>query len=76
MVLHDLVPLDSQRRDLFDVAAAFEARRRWERLSVLSDRLHARYGRDVLSLGPLVEPPGGYAGAKIAFNRIPDDADF
>ena len=76
VVLHDLVPLDSQRRDLFDVAAPFEARRRWERLSVLADLLHARYGRDMLSLGPSVEPPGGYAGAKIAFNRIPEDEDF
>ncbi len=76
MVLHDLVPLDAERRDLFDVATAFDARWRWERLSVLADLPHARYGRDMLSLGPLVEPPDGYAGAKIAFNRIPEEGDF
>ena len=76
VVLHGLVPLDGGPRDLFDVADSLAARRRWERLSVLADLLHARYGRDVLSLGPAVEPPGGYAGAKIAFNRIPDDEDF
>ena len=39
-------------------------------------RPKARYGRAVVNVGPWVEPPGGYAGAKIAFNRIPDDADF
>jgi DNA polymerase-4 len=75
-VLHDLVPLDAGPRDLFDVSAAFEVRRRWERLSMLADLLYARYKRDVLSLGLSVEPPGGYAGAKIAFNRIPEDEDF
>jgi len=76
VMLHDLVPLDAGQRDLFDVASVFETRRRWERLSVLRDLLHARYGRDVLSLGPSSEPPGGYAGAKIAFNRIPEERDF
>jgi DNA polymerase IV len=30
----------------------------------------------MLSFGPRHEPPGGYAGAKIAFGRIPDRQDF
>jgi len=41
VMLHDLVPLDAGQRDLFDVAAVFETRRRWERLSVLRDLLYA-----------------------------------
>jgi DNA polymerase-4 len=76
VVLHDLVPAGEVTRDLFDFAPELRAKRRWERLSLLADRLNARYGRAVVNLGPWVEPPGGYAGAKIAFNRIPDDADF
>jgi DNA polymerase-4 len=76
VVLHDLVPAGEVTRDLFDFAPDVRARRRWEHLSLLVDRLNARYGRAVVNLGPWVEPPGGYAGAKIAFNRIPDDADF
>ena len=76
VVLHDLVPACEVTRDLFEFAPEFQARQRWERLSLLADRLNARYGRAVVNLGPWVEPPGGYAGAKIAFNRIPDEADF
>jgi DNA polymerase-4 len=76
VALHDLVRADEVTRDLFDFAPEFRNRRRWERLSLLADRLNARYGRAVLNVGPWVEPPGGYAGAKIAFNRIPDDEDF
>ncbi len=63
-------------RDLIEMAPEFSKLQRGERLSILADRLNARYGRAVVNLGPWVEPPGGYAGAKIAFNRIPDDADF
>jgi DNA polymerase IV len=76
VVLHDLVPTGEVPRDLFDFAPDLKRRRRWEHLSLLADRLNARYGRAVVNFGPWVEPPGGYAGAKIAFNRIPDIADF
>ena len=40
------------------------------------DKLNKRYQSCVLSVGPRAEPPGGYAGAKIAFGRIPDMEDF
>jgi DNA polymerase IV len=76
VVLHDLVPAREVTPDLFEFTPEFEAKRRWEQLSVVADRLNARYGRAVVNLGPWVEPPGGYAGAKIAFNRIPDMEDF
>jgi DNA polymerase-4 len=76
VVLHDLVPAREVTPDLFEFAPEFQTRQRWEHLSLLADRLNARYGRAVVNLGPWVEPPGGYAGAKIAFNRIPDEADF
>jgi DNA polymerase-4 len=76
VVLHDLVPAAEVTRDLFDFAPEFAAKRRWERLSLVADALNKRYGRAVVNVGPWIEPPGGYAGAKIAFNRIPDDADF
>jgi DNA polymerase IV len=76
VALHDLVPLGALTRDLFDFMPESETRRRWERLSLLSDSLAARFGRAVLHCGPSVEPPGGYVGAKIAFGRIPDERDF
>lgn len=76
VALHGLVPIVDIGRDLFETTAEFERRRRWERLTLLTDRLGERYGRAVVHVGPSVEPPGGYAGAKIAFNRIPDLRDF
>jgi DNA polymerase-4 len=76
VVLHDLVPIGDVPRDLFEDEEEHARRRRFERLSLLADSLNGRFGRSVLHLGPLVEPPGGYAGAKIAFGRIPEEADF
>ena len=76
VVLHGLVPIGEVPRDLFEREDDDGRRRRFERLSLLADSLNGRYGRAVLHLGPLVEPPGGYAGAKIAFGRIPEEADF
>lgn len=76
VALHGLAPVGELPQDLFEASTEIESRRRWERLSIVSDRLNARYGRAVVNLGLWVEPPGGYAGAKIAFNRIPDPEDF
>ncbi|MEH6675124.1 MAG: hypothetical protein V7666_12035 [Sulfitobacter sp.] len=49
---------------------------RWEDVSDVMDRLRATHGPDAISLGPRSTVPGGYLGAKIAFGRIPDQADF
>ena len=40
------------------------------------DALNARHGTCVVSLGTHNEPPGGYAGAKIAFGRVPELNEF
>jgi DNA polymerase-4 len=47
-----------------------------ERISDLMDALRKSHGPTAISLGPHQEIPGGYLGAKIAFGRIPDVADF
>ncbi|WGF87137.1 Y-family DNA polymerase [Marinivivus vitaminiproducens] len=74
--LHGLVPDGQAPSDLFDTDKDVRARERWERLSEIADALHRRHGREMVTLGPQVELPGGYAGAKIAFGRIPDALDF
>ena len=48
-------------------------------LSQAIDALNARYGRTVIGFGPCREASraaAGYAGAKIAYGRIPDLEDF
>jgi len=76
VTLHDLVPMREIEGDLFSFTAEARLRRRRENLSLLADRLNAGYRRTLLHWGPWTTIPGGYAGAKIAFNRIPDAEDF
>jgi len=76
VTLHDLVAAGEQAEDLFGFTAEAQIKRRQEYLSVLADRLNAHYRGPLLHWGPWAEIPGGYAGAKIAFNRIPDAEDF
>lgn len=74
VALHDLVAGHEAVPDLFPMTSS--SGDRWNRIADLGDRLNRRYGASALSLGPRCNVPGGYAGAKIAFGRIPDLADF
>jgi DNA polymerase IV len=75
-MLHDIVPDGLRDRDLFTTDEMARVRSRWEKLSDTTDALAARFGHSAAMLGLQRQPPGGYAGAKIAFGRIPDLADF
>ena len=61
---------------MFEQTEARTSRKRWETLTDAMDMLNARNGNCVVSLGIRKEPPGGYAGAKIAFGRVPELNDF
>ncbi len=50
-------------------------RQRWERVTAAIDSLNRKYGKTLVSIGPWVPPPGGYAGAKISYTRIPRAED-
>ncbi len=51
-------------------------RRKFERITTVMDGLNSKFGKRVLTLGHWTPPPGGYAGGKIAYNRIPSAEDF
>ena len=76
VTLHDLAPMKDAEGDLFGFTEEAQRRRRQERLSLLADRFNAAHRKTLLHWGPWISIPGGYAGAKIAFNRIPDAEDF
>jgi DNA polymerase IV len=76
VMLSNLVPEADRPRDLFTSDDMIRRRTRWEKLSEVTDALSARFGDSAAMLGVQRQPPGGYAGAKIAFGRIPDLADF
>ena len=53
-----------------------QTRRRWEDTTAAIDRLNRKHGRTLVSIGPWTPPPGGYAGGKISYTRIPRAEDF
>ena len=61
-------------RDDIDHALAREAR--GLRLSEAMDKANAKFGRNAVTLGPLIGGRIDQVGAKIAFHRIPDMAEF
>lgn len=70
---YDLVPEGYRQLDL--LAPPTPITERWVRISRVIDEVNARYAATVVSQGPWNPPPGGYAGAKIAYSRIPDEED-
>jgi DNA polymerase-4 len=74
--LHGLSRAADMPADLFDSPGEGAQAEKWRSISATLDALNARFGRSVVSIGPQVDLPGGYAGAKIAFGRIPDEQDF
>ncbi len=74
VALHDLTSAYVRQLDLFDDDD--RTRRRWEAITAATDRLNRRHGRTLVSIGPWVPPPGGYAGGKISYTRIPHAEDF
>jgi DNA polymerase-4 len=74
VTLFELSRADARQLDLLlndDIA-----RRRWGQATEAIDALNREYGRTVVSLGPWTPPPGGYAGGKISYTRIPNAEDF
>lgn len=51
-------------------------RRKAEAATEAMDKLNSKYGKTLVSLGPWTPPPGGYAGGKISYTRIPRIEDF
>ncbi len=83
VMIHGLIGTTEVTGDLFAASPGASSgasetadRAKWEKVSDLMDGLRAKLGPQALSLGPQTEVPGGYVGAKIAFGRIPEAADF
>ena len=70
-----LAPVGAGAPDLFGWTPDVEENARSLNLSRALDALNARFGKDTVSIGPNPGLPD-YVGAKIAFNRIPEDAEF
>ena len=68
-----LVPVAERQADLFadDRPNAWK----WREVTKAVDAITARYASSPLTQGVWTEPPGGNAGTKIAFGRVPEVED-
>lgn len=74
VTLGELSPANQRQLDL--LLNDDRERRRCETLTNAIDGLNRKFGKRVVTIGPWTPPPGGYAGGKIAYNRIPSAEDF
>jgi len=74
VTLLDISPAGERQLDLF--LSDDREQRRWDTISAVMDRLNTKYGKTVLSIGSWTPPPGGNAGGKISYTRIPRAEDF
>ena len=74
VTLAHLTPAGARQLDIF--LNDDKERQRCEIITNAIDRLNRKFGKRVVTIGPWTPPPGGYAGGKIAYNRIPSAEDF
>ncbi len=74
VTLGDLSPANERQLDL--LLNDDPQRKKCETITNTIDSLNQKFGKRVVTVGPWVTPPGGYAGGKIAYNRIPSAEDF
>ncbi|PZR00497.1 MAG: hypothetical protein DI533_08015 [Cereibacter sphaeroides] len=75
VVLGGLIPVGQETGDLFERIPA-EGQDARVGLCLAIDALNQRFGQDTIRFGELPRHRVPYTGAKIAFGRIPDFADF
>lgn len=77
VMLHDITKPDEVSGDLFDFCDADDARsKKWGNIMTAMDGLNAKHGKALVTMGPRTNLPGGFAGGKIAFGRVPEAEDF
>lgn len=69
-----LVRADARQLDLW--IGDDPDRQRWEHITETIDRVNLAANRSLITIGPWSPPPGGNAGGKIAFTRVPQAEDF
>jgi len=77
VLLHDITKPQDVSGDLFDFVDDDTARsKRWGNIMSAMDGLNAKHGKALVTMGPRTNLPGGFAGGKIAFGRVPEAEDF
>ena len=72
ITLHGLTTKGAFTDNLFSKTEDRKKQDNLSRLSDVIDQTNQKYQSNILTIGPQEQPPGDYAGGKIAFGRIPD----
>lgn len=77
VMLHHIARPEELSGDLFaDAPSARPNTQKWDKVMTAMDGLNKKNGKAVVHIGSRSNLPGGYAGGKIAFGRVPDKEDF
>ena len=76
VMLHSLSHAEDHAYDMFQTSEHASKQDSFDTLMTVIDGLNMKHGRAVCHVGTRAKLPGGYAGAKIAFGRVPDKEDF
>ncbi len=76
IMLHGLVSEGKTTSSIFLNPSDISQVQKLSRLSDAVDRTNIKYQTNVLTVGLHEQPPGDYAGGKIAFGRIPDSMAY
>ncbi|WP_262694278.1 Y-family DNA polymerase [Kordiimonas aquimaris] len=74
VALYHIRPVSAQQFDMFNQDDPM--RRKWSSVCAAIDAVNKNNAKTLVSMGPWTPPPGGYAGGKIAFGRVPEMEDF
>lgn len=76
VMLHAIAKPDEVSGNMFTSDLMTHDEKTWDSLMTVMDGLNAKHGKAVLHVGARTQLPGGFAGGKIAFGRVPDKEDF
>jgi DNA polymerase-4 len=77
VIMHNLRKPETVTADLFSISTTRQHQRRVAaELSAGMDALNKKYGANTCHFGACPSTLAGYVGTKIAFSRIPDQAEF
>ncbi|MEP6343402.1 MAG: type VI secretion protein ImpB [Maricaulaceae bacterium] len=76
VMLHGLIQSQDLAYDMFETAELSSKQETYDTLMQVIDGLNMKHGQALVHVGTRAKLPGGYAGAKIAFGRVPDKEDF
>ena len=76
VMLSNIEPFGEHTDDLFKARDTATRRKDGEALIDLIDQMNIQHKSAIVGFGLNARVPGGYAGAKIAFGRVPDLQDF